>query len=83
MAASSRQHTALPGVLLGHACLGVLVGWGLLAALLIGDAGGLGSLLALSPERFVLLPAMAAQFGIGFAVFSTATALFLLRREEP
>ena len=73
----------VPGLLLAHALLGVLVGWALLAAVLMGDIAGLGTLLAQSPDATLLLAVLALQFGLGFAVLVMATGLFLLPREAP
>jgi hypothetical protein len=78
---ASPRPPAVPGLLLGHAALGLVIGWALLAALLMGDVAGLGTLLAHSPEAAVLLPVLALQFGVGFTVFVAATGLFLLQRE--
>ncbi len=78
-----RSPPGLPAQLLAHGLLGVVLGWLLLAALILGDVAGLGALLAGSRQTPVLLAAAAAQFGAGFAVFCIATALFLLPRKTP
>lgn len=68
--------------LLLNAVAGLVVGWGVLAALLLADVARLGSLLAGSTEAPLLLAVLALQFGVGFAAFAAATGLFLLPRGD-
>ena len=49
--------------LLGHAALGVAVGWGVLAALVESDTCGLGSLLAKAEDGTTALVLLSIQFG--------------------
>lgn len=61
--------------LLGHAAIGAAVGWGVLAALIETDAGGLGSLLAEAEDGPVVLVLLSLQFGAGFATFAAVTSM--------
>jgi hypothetical protein len=72
----------VPLLLLLNALTGLVVGWSVLAALLLADVAGLGTLFAGSPEAPLLLGVLVFQFGIGFAAFAAATGLFLLPRGD-
>ena len=61
--------------LLGHTAIGAAVGWGVLAALLETDAGGLGSLLAEAEDGPIVLVLLSLQFGAGFATFAAVTSM--------
>jgi hypothetical protein len=80
LALPSPSSNAVARSLLLNALTGLVVGWGVLGALLLADVAGLGTLLAGSREAPLLLAALAMQFGVGFAVFAAATGLFLLPR---
>ncbi len=61
--------------LLAQAGLGALLGWAVLAGLLVTDAAGLARLIAGADLGAVALAVLAVQFAGGFATFTTATAL--------
>jgi hypothetical protein len=65
-----------------QAATGALVGCGVLAGLLATDTAGLGSLIAHSADRLMLLSLMTGQFAVGFATFAAVTAIFLLPRGD-
>ncbi len=69
--------------LLQNALLGIAVGWMLLAALILGDAFGLGALLRASSSPLVALALLALGFAVTFGGAAMATAVFLIRREPP
>ena len=66
--------------LLMHAALGVVIVCAVLAGLLIFNVGSLWALLWQAEEAAMLLSVVALQFGVGFATFSVATGVFMLRR---
>ena len=68
--------------LLAHAGAGAVLGWTVLAGLLVTDAAGLASLIAGSDAGHVALAVLALQFAAGFATFAVATALALPPAEE-
>ena len=82
LALAAPPASAVPQALLLNALTGLVVGWGVLAGLLLADVAGLGTLLAGSVEAPLLLAALAMQFGAGFAAFAAATGLFLLPRGD-
>lgn len=63
--------------LLAHAGLGAVLGWAILAGLLVTDAAGLATLIAGSDLGSMAVALLALQFGGGFATFAAATALAL------
>ncbi len=65
--------------LLRNCLLGIAVGWGVLLALLLGDAFGLGSLVLTSPWRGTALFLLFAGFAITFGSLAMGTAVFLVR----
>jgi hypothetical protein len=64
--------------LAGQAILGTVLGWSILAGLVVLDVAGLGTLLRGSEAGPLALSLLAFQFGAGFLVFVTATSLALL-----
>ncbi|MGD9508206.1 MAG: hypothetical protein AB7I59_27295 [Geminicoccaceae bacterium] len=74
-----------PGLrrLLVQACAGGLVGWAVLAGLLLTDAAGLATIILGSDLRAVALAVLALQFAAGFAVFTVATAMAMPQPGRP
>jgi hypothetical protein len=74
-----------PGVrrLLAQAGLGALLGWAVLAGLLVTDAAGLARLIAGSDLGAVAMALLALQFAAGFATFSVATAMAMPSADRP
>jgi hypothetical protein len=59
------------------AAMGALVGWAVLAGLLLLDTAGLASLLRDDPSRVLITILLLLKFGGGFAVFAFASSLAL------
>ena len=57
----------------------VVIGWAVLAGLLVFNVGSLWTLLWQAEEAPMLLSLVALQFGVGFATFSVATGVFMMR----
>jgi hypothetical protein len=73
-----QQSGSIGRFLAGQAILGTILGWGILASLIVLDVGGLGTLLRESESGLLSLLLLAFQFGVGFLVFVTATSLAFL-----
>lgn len=74
-----------PGMrrLLVQAGVGALLGWAVLAGLLLTDAAGLATVVLGSDLRAVALTLLAFEFAAGFATFAAATALAMPQASRP
>ncbi len=61
-----------------NALIGIVVGWVLLAALILLDVARLGQLLWASEDRVTTIILAAAGFGVTFGSLAMGTAIFLL-----
>jgi hypothetical protein len=82
---SAMAITSDPGLrrLLVQAGLGALLGWAVLAGLLLTDAAGLATIVLGSDLSAVALTMLALQFGAGFATFAVATAMAMSQASRP
>ena len=67
--------------LLVNIAVGILASWVLLAGLLYVDIGGLGRLVAGSPDGLVAFGMLAVGFAVTFGGAAAATAVLMMRYE--
>ncbi|NNM01623.1 MAG: hypothetical protein HKO62_12795 [Gammaproteobacteria bacterium] len=76
-AMSSRAELGLLSFLLGHLLVGIVIGWTLLAGLLLLDIHGLGSLVLTSDAPVFVIGLMMFLFALTFGSLAMGTAVML------
>jgi hypothetical protein len=75
------EERRLVGFLLANCALGIVVGWAILASLILLDVGRLGQLLFASEHWLPTLVLAGAGFASTFGGVAVATAIFLLPKD--